>query len=87
MTDTANLATPAALANVEPLATATAHTADGTFVIRIYPGATADMITEVVTLDGDPEGEPTGTTLEGETPQEYADYRADSYQRARGPAA
>lgn len=83
---TTRLATPAALADVEPLATAVADTADGTFVIRVYLGPDADRVTEVVTLDGAPEGEPTGTTLEGETPQEYADYRAASYLRARGAA-
>ena len=80
------LETPAALDGIEPLATAVAETADGVFTVRVFPGATADMVTVVVNLDDDGDGEPHGTTLEGETAQEYADYRAASFIRARGAA-
>ena len=87
MTDTADLQTPAALAGIEPLATSVAHTADGTFTTRIFPGVAADMITIVTNLDGDGHGEPYGTTLEpGSTPEDEAAYQAAMWINARGAA-
>lgn len=82
------LETPAALAGVAPLATSVAHTADGTFTTRVYPGVSADTVTVVTNLGSDGYDEPHGTSLEpGETTQDLADYRARGWVRARGPIA